>query len=126
MRSVRLPARSEQIYMIRVLSHFFPQARGPGSWTALELGKFVTYFNRVMLHDDQHVSGLSICWYVAELGYSVIKPHTHFKGLDVVPLHPDLQQVGSPDLASRITWVQANLYVTQITSHAIPPTQFHL
>ncbi|KAF9468493.1 hypothetical protein BDZ94DRAFT_1245494 [Collybia nuda] len=31
-----------------------------------------------------------------------------FVGLDVVPLHPDLQQVGSPDLAARITWVQAN------------------
>ncbi|KAJ7600716.1 hypothetical protein C8J56DRAFT_15829 [Mycena floridula] len=32
----------------------------------------------------------------------------HFVGLDIVPLHPDLQQVGSVDLASRITWVQAN------------------
>ncbi|EPQ54467.1 hypothetical protein GLOTRDRAFT_121617 [Gloeophyllum trabeum ATCC 11539] len=32
----------------------------------------------------------------------------HFVGLDVVPLHPDLPQVGSSDLASRITWVQAN------------------
>ncbi|KAF8627448.1 hypothetical protein AX17_006262 [Amanita inopinata Kibby_2008] len=31
-----------------------------------------------------------------------------FVGLDIVPLHPDLQQIGSPDLASRITWVQAN------------------
>ncbi|KAI0669238.1 hypothetical protein C8Q78DRAFT_203779 [Trametes maxima] len=31
-----------------------------------------------------------------------------FVGLDVVPLHPDLIQVGSFDLASRITWVQAN------------------
>ena len=30
-------------------------------------------------------------------------------GLDIVPLHPDLQNVGSPDLASRITWVQHNL-----------------
>ncbi|KAI0771188.1 hypothetical protein BD413DRAFT_476314 [Trametes elegans] len=28
--------------------------------------------------------------------------------VDVVPLHPDLIQVGSFDLASRITWVQAN------------------
>ncbi|KAF8965139.1 hypothetical protein BDZ97DRAFT_1904235 [Flammula alnicola] len=28
--------------------------------------------------------------------------------LDIVPLHPDLQNVGSPDLASRITWVQYN------------------
>ncbi|KDR82916.1 hypothetical protein GALMADRAFT_238570 [Galerina marginata CBS 339.88] len=32
----------------------------------------------------------------------------HFVGLDIVPLHPDLQNVGSPDLASRITWVQHN------------------
>ncbi|KZT25388.1 hypothetical protein NEOLEDRAFT_359341 [Neolentinus lepideus HHB14362 ss-1] len=32
----------------------------------------------------------------------------HFIGLDLVPLHPDLQQVGSSDLAARITWVQAN------------------
>ncbi|OSD07516.1 hypothetical protein PYCCODRAFT_1463755 [Trametes coccinea BRFM310] len=31
-----------------------------------------------------------------------------FVGVDVVPLHPDLIQVGSFDLASRITWVQAN------------------
>lgn len=31
-----------------------------------------------------------------------------FVGLDIVPLHPDLQQIGSPDLAARITWVQAN------------------
>ncbi|KAF9485800.1 hypothetical protein BDN70DRAFT_459133 [Pholiota conissans] len=32
----------------------------------------------------------------------------HFVGLDIVPLHPDLRNVGSPDLASRITWVQHN------------------
>ncbi|KAF9524283.1 hypothetical protein CPB83DRAFT_618717 [Crepidotus variabilis] len=31
-----------------------------------------------------------------------------FVGLDIVPLHPNLQNVGSPDLASRITWVQHN------------------
>ncbi|KAI0755235.1 hypothetical protein C8Q80DRAFT_1094329 [Daedaleopsis nitida] len=31
-----------------------------------------------------------------------------FVGVDVVPLHPDLLQVGCFDLASRITWVQAN------------------
>ncbi|KAI1794892.1 hypothetical protein LXA43DRAFT_882893 [Ganoderma leucocontextum] len=29
-------------------------------------------------------------------------------GLDVVPLHPDLLQVGCFDLAARITWVQGN------------------
>ncbi|OBZ68915.1 Demethylmenaquinone methyltransferase [Grifola frondosa] len=34
--------------------------------------------------------------------------NTHFVGLDIVPLHPDLMQIGSLDLASRITWVQAN------------------
>lgn len=33
---------------------------------------------------------------------------TQFVGLDIVPLHPDLHQVGSNDLASRITWTQAN------------------
>ena len=27
-----------------------------------------------------------------------------------MPLHPNLQNVASPDLASRITWVQHNLY----------------
>ncbi|KAK0459813.1 uncharacterized protein EV420DRAFT_1268944, partial [Desarmillaria tabescens] len=32
----------------------------------------------------------------------------HFVGLDCVPLHPDLQRVGSSDLAQRITWTQAN------------------
>ncbi|KAI1784677.1 hypothetical protein LXA43DRAFT_1077285 [Ganoderma leucocontextum] len=31
-----------------------------------------------------------------------------FVGLDVVPLHPDLLQVGCLDLAARITWVQGN------------------
>jgi len=31
-------------------------------------------------------------------------------GLDVVPLHPDLQNVGS-ESASRITWLQHNLCV---------------
>ncbi|KAF8073742.1 hypothetical protein FPV67DRAFT_763246 [Lyophyllum atratum] len=34
--------------------------------------------------------------------------NSHFIGLDVVPLQPDLKHVGSPDLASRITWVHAN------------------
>ncbi|KAI0373739.1 hypothetical protein BV20DRAFT_1049676 [Pilatotrama ljubarskyi] len=33
---------------------------------------------------------------------------SYFVGVDVVPLHPDLIQVGSFDLAARITWVQAN------------------
>lgn len=32
----------------------------------------------------------------------------HFVGLDCVPLHPDLLQVGSSDLAHRITWTQSN------------------
>ncbi|KIK93374.1 hypothetical protein PAXRUDRAFT_517629 [Paxillus rubicundulus Ve08.2h10] len=31
----------------------------------------------------------------------------HFVGLDIVPLHPDLRHM-SPDLAKRVTWVQAN------------------
>ncbi|THV00856.1 hypothetical protein K435DRAFT_854375 [Dendrothele bispora CBS 962.96] len=34
--------------------------------------------------------------------------HTHFVGIDVVPLHPDLQQVGSADLARRVIWHQCN------------------
>ncbi|KAI0693970.1 hypothetical protein BC835DRAFT_1415601 [Cytidiella melzeri] len=33
---------------------------------------------------------------------------THFVGLDIVPLHPDLHQLGSSQLAGRVTWVQAN------------------
>ncbi|TDL17246.1 hypothetical protein BD410DRAFT_580873 [Rickenella mellea] len=33
---------------------------------------------------------------------------THFVGVDIVPLQPDLQRVGSSDIASRVTWVQAN------------------
>jgi hypothetical protein len=33
----------------------------------------------------------------------------HVTGLDIVPLQPDLQRMGLSDLASRITWVQANL-----------------
>ncbi|EIN12409.1 hypothetical protein PUNSTDRAFT_124275 [Punctularia strigosozonata HHB-11173 SS5] len=33
---------------------------------------------------------------------------THFVGLDVVPLHADLQRTGYVGLASRVTWVQAN------------------
>ncbi|KAF8889986.1 hypothetical protein CPB84DRAFT_1785092 [Gymnopilus junonius] len=32
----------------------------------------------------------------------------HFVGLDIVPLHPNLQNVGSSDFASRVTWVQHN------------------
>ncbi|KAF9267364.1 hypothetical protein L218DRAFT_995627 [Marasmius fiardii PR-910] len=32
----------------------------------------------------------------------------HFVGLDIVPLHPDLKQVGSNELAQRITWIQEN------------------
>ncbi|KAG7447987.1 uncharacterized protein BT62DRAFT_747189 [Guyanagaster necrorhizus] len=32
----------------------------------------------------------------------------HFVGLDCVPLHPDLQRIGSSDLTQRITWTQAN------------------
>ncbi|EMD40112.1 hypothetical protein CERSUDRAFT_81393 [Gelatoporia subvermispora B] len=34
--------------------------------------------------------------------------NAHFTGLDVVPIHPDLKQLGLSDLASRITWVHAN------------------
>ena len=41
--------------------------------------------------------------------WGVLCPDSHLAGLDIVPLHPDLQQIGSPDLASRITWVQDNL-----------------
>lgn len=37
-----------------------------------------------------------------------------YEGLDIVPVQPDLQQVGSSSLASRITWVQANLYVSSL------------
>ncbi|KAH9480652.1 hypothetical protein JR316_0007252 [Psilocybe cubensis] len=33
-------------------------------------------------------------------------------GLDIVPLHPNLQNLGSSDLASRITWVQHNFLET--------------
>ena len=33
----------------------------------------------------------------------------HFVGMDIVPVQPDLQQVGSADLAHRVTWVQGNL-----------------
>jgi hypothetical protein len=32
-------------------------------------------------------------------------------GLDIVPLQPDLQQIGWSELAPRIKWVQANLCV---------------
>ncbi|KIK57278.1 hypothetical protein GYMLUDRAFT_61565 [Collybiopsis luxurians FD-317 M1] len=32
----------------------------------------------------------------------------HFVGMDIVPIQPDLQQVGSADLAHRVTWVQGN------------------
>ena len=34
-------------------------------------------------------------------------------GLDIVPLHADLLEVGSSQLANRITWVQANLCASQ-------------
>ncbi|KAJ3918521.1 hypothetical protein F5877DRAFT_42441, partial [Lentinula edodes] len=32
----------------------------------------------------------------------------HFVGIDLVPIQPDLQQVGSSDLAHRVTWIQGN------------------
>ncbi|KAJ3893793.1 hypothetical protein GG344DRAFT_42596, partial [Lentinula edodes] len=32
----------------------------------------------------------------------------HFVGMDLVPIQPDLQQVGSSDLAHRVTWIQGN------------------
>lgn len=34
--------------------------------------------------------------------------NTHFVGVDIVPIQPDLRRVGLDDLASRITWVNAN------------------
>ncbi|KAG7440858.1 uncharacterized protein BT62DRAFT_564742 [Guyanagaster necrorhizus] len=46
----------------------------------------------------------------------------HFVGLDCVPLHPDLLQVGSSDLAHRITWTQSNLYVTFVAQSRPSPT----
>ncbi|KAF5314914.1 hypothetical protein D9619_006945 [Psilocybe cf. subviscida] len=33
---------------------------------------------------------------------------SHFTGLDVVPLHPNLQNLGSANLSSRVKWVQHN------------------
>ena len=44
---------------------------------------------------------------------------TQFVGLDIVPLQPDLHRVGSTDLASRVTWVQANLLVSQHSSPSL-------
>ncbi|KAJ3502866.1 hypothetical protein NLJ89_g8695 [Agrocybe chaxingu] len=49
------------------------------------------------------------CYIAQGLGRSAGRiAECHFVGLDIVPLHPNLQNVGSPDLASRITWVQHN------------------
>ncbi|KAG7088341.1 hypothetical protein E1B28_012345 [Marasmius oreades] len=42
------------------------------------------------------------------LDCAIVWRHCHFVGLDIVPLHPDLKQVGSNDLAQRITWIQDN------------------
>ena len=58
------------------------------------------------------VTGVSLRWYVLFSVYVAIIVDfdlSVYIGLDIVPLHPDLQNVGSPDLASRITWVQHNL-----------------
>ena len=55
------------------------------------------------------IIGLPFCWWVPSPFLGVLCSDSHLAGLDIVPLHPDLQQIGSPDLASRITWVQDNL-----------------
>ena len=39
------------------------------------------------------------------------KIHVPTEGLDIVPLHPNLQNIRPLDFGSRITWVQHNLYV---------------
>jgi hypothetical protein len=36
------------------------------------------------------------------------RQQSHFVGLDIVPLQPDLKRVGSSNLAARISWVQSN------------------
>jgi len=67
-----------------------------------------------------HLSANS-CWWIflfMSLSFSMVSflwlPSLPFvtgiPGLDIVPVHPDLQNVGS-DSASRITWVQHNLCV---------------
>ncbi|GBE83124.1 hypothetical protein SCP_0501710 [Sparassis crispa] len=42
------------------------------------------------------------------VGAAKLWKETQFVGLDIVPLHPNLEQIGEAELASRITWVQAN------------------
>jgi hypothetical protein len=58
---------------------------------------------------DMDITGFSVCWYGVQSSRVDLEFISQYKGLDIVPLHPDLQQVGSPDLASRITWIQTNL-----------------
>jgi hypothetical protein len=59
--------------------------------------------------------------YVSSFSLFQFTLYTSNSGLDIVPLHPDLQRVGSSDLASRITWVQANLSVP-LLSFCLPST----
>ncbi|OCH90906.1 hypothetical protein OBBRIDRAFT_834627 [Obba rivulosa] len=89
------------------------------------------YDKQVVDHDVwstmwvQQMTGDSITWHVFEtppqrvldlgcgsgswlLEAARMWKNTHFTGLDIVPLHPDLKQLGLSDMASRITWVHAN------------------
>ena len=48
--------------------------------------------------------------YVDSLGTRLNARNTYGVGLDIVPLHPNLEDI-DPILAWRVTWMQGNLYV---------------
>ncbi|KAI0081651.1 hypothetical protein K474DRAFT_1258092 [Panus rudis PR-1116 ss-1] len=92
---------------------------------------YPTHYERDVLDNDiwetawtQRICG-SVTWHVFEkpptrvldIGCGVgtwildcarIWKHAQFVGVDIVPLQPDLAQAGTPQLAARIDWVQAN------------------
>lgn len=51
----------------------------------------------------------AISWVSLPIGSNTWVTSDVPEGLDIVPLHPDLHQLGSIDLAQRITWTQGNL-----------------
>jgi hypothetical protein len=98
---------------------------GTGTWIldcARSWRVCVTYISYIHKCANQ-CPGLPLCWCVVSRN---CQPQFSARpGLDIVPLHPDLQRVGSSDLASRITWVQANLCVSCNSSTFIP-SSFHV
>ena len=93
---------------------FFTIMQGTGTWIleAARTWKVLIYFLSLNCIADA-VWSLQSCHFVGK-SFHFSSPANGlliFLGLDIVPLHPNLQDFASFDLTSRVTWVQHNLYV---------------